>query len=145
MTLAGLQPWAIARLAAVPALAAFGAPLAYSPFADETTARETIAARLRTTGVVLEVGLADAQRTGDRVKRGVAATATFEVFVAESISLTHTPADRALVETVATALLRETDPYEPAAEFESVESAAAESGYILHVLTFSKNVTIPTT
>jgi hypothetical protein len=130
-------------IAANEALAAFGAPLVFTLFTDDKTVRETIATRLREKGVVLEVGAVDAARSPDTSVRGVAADASFDVFIAESPTVEHTPSGEDLRRTIIEVLMQPTDRHTPRAEFSRSESAISEQGYVLHIISFTQRVTIP--
>lgn len=138
-----VQAHVVGLITAVSALADFGEPIAYSHFLDDETVRQTIADRLRTVGVVIEVGSVEADRADDKSGRGVAADASFDVFVAESPKVAHSPTGEELRKTVIEAVTAMGGPYTQRAEFLRSDSAKSEQGYVLHQLSFTLRVTIP--
>lgn len=142
MTLAGLQDFFAAALAASAPLAVLGAPHKFSPFETDEAFATALNTALAATGVFIEIGQPDVQRSGNRVARGTSATATVDLLIAEAIKTDHTPTDKALVQAVVDAIQAHGDARETPAEFESYESAISESGYVLHALTFSKSFTL---
>lgn len=143
MKLENVQEYVAARIAAVPALAAFGDALLYSHFTDIDAARTAIATQLREVGVCIEVGEVEAERVDDKTIRGVAAIATFEVYVAENPKVAHTPEQKLLRKAVIEAVSAYVDQYTTRAEFHRSDTGKSEQGYVLHILTFTIRVTIP--
>lgn len=143
MKLHEVQPHVVGLIVAASALAAFGDPVAYSHFSDDETAQALIAERLRTAGVLIEVGGVEAMRADDKTARGVAADAVFEVFIAESPKVTHTPSQEALRKAVIEAVTAQVDAYTPRVEFQRSDTARGEQGYVLHIISFTVRVTIP--
>jgi hypothetical protein len=141
MNLAGVQAYAASQIAnnsALAALLANGQPITYSPFTADETARAAIDAALRTYGVCIEVG--DVSFTGDPAKpqnRFTTVDAEFDVFVAESIKVAHTPSGLSLVENVARAVELRLDARTHSARCTRYDKMLSEHGYVLHILTFT--------
>lgn len=143
MTIVDLQAWASSRITAVAELSALGAPFIFSPFDDERAVREAIEVRARQTGVVIEIGYPETGVSTDSAsKRSLSEPATFEVYIREELGSTHTPNSLSLVTAVKSALTHGNDMREAGAAPQGGVTLV-ESGYVLHILTFSKNVTIP--
>jgi hypothetical protein len=142
MTLAGLQTFYAAALAASAPLAALGTPHPFDPFETDEAFNAALSTALQTTGVFIEIGQADLQRSGPRGPRGTSATATTDILVAEALKLNHTPTDKLLVQAIADAIQAYLPHGEQPAEFETYEAGHSEQGYILHALTFTKAITL---
>lgn len=140
MKLSAVQSYLVAQIDANATLSAFGAPVVSSLESDETAVKELIDARLRTPGVVIEIG----EPTGSSISQlhpgGYSKLlAEVEVYVAEKIAgPTHTPRGLALVELVAGTLTGGRYPV----EWVGHVSAVLEHGYSLHILSFNAPVTV---
>ena len=143
MKLHEVQSEAAARIAANTSLAAFGAAVEYSPFLDVETIKSANATRIRNVGVCIEIGEPEAERIEDRAGRGVVATATFDVFVAESPKVTHSPTGKMLRKEVIEAVTVRIDAATTPFEFLRSDTAISEQGLVLHIISFSARVTIP--
>ena len=140
MKLNGIEAFASAQIAAVPALAALGAARIYDPFETLEDSNSAIAASLKATGVSFEINPASAIRV-DQPTRGAIADARFIVAIAESPIVSHTPQLTVLRDAVITAVTANVDAHETAAEFEeSSEPFRHEQRYVLTILAFSKKV-----
>ena len=143
MKLENVQQYVADRIMAVPALAAFGAPIQYTPFLDDDALKTAIGDQLRVKGVCIEIGQEEADRVDDPMIRGVAADASFDVFVSEAIKTAHAPSDKMLRKAVIDAVTVRLDARETPAKFLRSDTAKAEQGYVLHILSFTIRVTIP--
>jgi hypothetical protein len=139
-----VQSHVAAKIAAVPALNALGAPFIFTGFTDEKVREDEIAARLRETGVSFEIGAVDAKRSDEVLNRRYAGEAEFEIFVAESPTVAHALADWPLCEAVIEAVCSANeDRHVPVAQWQSTDSGKTEHGYVLHVIAFTQKVVIP--
>lgn len=130
-----VQAYAAARISAVPALVAFGAPILSSRFTPTEEALAAIAARLRASGVFIGVGLVSMRPdTTKPAIRSVSGWADFDVFIAESPVLAHSPKDTELVEQVMAAVAVRATPSDPVIMFGQTEGGIEENGYVLHVV-----------
>lgn len=143
MKLENVQSTAAALIEANATLAAFGAPIQFSPFLEENALKTDISERLRTHGVCIEIGGVEATRTSETATaRGVTADATFDVYIAESAKVAHTPSGNLLRKALIDTLTVQA-PYGQRIEFAHSDTAITEHGYILHILGFTVRVTIP--
>lgn len=143
MELHEVQSHVAACIAQSPELAAFGAALVYSIFDDVNTSKTRIAERLRTTGVCIEITSVEADASDDKIVRGQAADAAFDVLVAESPSVAHSPREDLLRKSIITAVCRQVDAYTPRARFVRSDRATSEQGYVLQILSFTLRVIVP--
>ena len=134
-----LQTLAAAKTAAAPSLAAFGAALIYDLHADEEAHKTAIAARIASAGVCIEIGSVTAPTSAETI--GGALTplvGSFEVFAAEKIGGTHTPAGPALWRAIVAALCADRLPGEDNGfSCTGYDALVTERGYVLHVLSFT--------
>lgn len=142
MKIEDLQSFFSAAILADPALAAFGAPLITDPFVADETIESLVGQRLREIGVLIEIGYPSARRTSDRNLRGTAAAASIDILVAESPTLAHTPTGLALQQRIIDAIQSHGNRNELNGEFESIETAVSEQGYILTAIAFTKAVIV---
>lgn len=132
-----IQTLAAAQIAAAPALAAFGAALIYDLHADEETHKTAIAERIASSGVCIEIGSVTAPAQADTIG-GVMTplVGSFEVFAAEKIGGTHTPAGPALWRAVEKAMCNDRNGRSNFT-FAGYDAIVTERGYVLHVLSFT--------
>ena len=143
MKIGEIQASLVAAVMADPVLAAYGEPIVATPFADEAVVEALIGERLRSPGVVIEIGYPSAARSSARELRGTAATASVDLLVAESPTVSHAPAGLALQQRIVDAVQGyAASRAELPAEFESIETAVTEHGYVLHVISFTKAVIV---
>jgi len=142
MKLENVQQYVSDRIMAVPALAAFGPPIIWSPFLDILTLRAAIDTQLRTKGVCIAISSVGAKRVGDRTIRGVTAEANFEVWAEELKNGAHSPSGELLRAALIDAITAFTESREPRAEFESADPLISEHGNPLQALSFSIRVII---
>lgn len=137
MNLAEVQQFGAGQITADPTLAALGAPIVYSLGLDDESTRASIAAALRTKGVVFEIGLPSG--TDDEGERGRFAKLMidFDVFVAENPKVSHTPAALDLVTAVIRAVCKPNDMSETPAKCTGYDVAKSEHGYVLHIISFN--------
>lgn len=136
-TLANIQQYASDAIANDPTLSTLGAPIKYSFFTADDAARAAIQAALAAKGVCFEIGPVGATGDTDRTSRAITLNASFDVFVAESPKVAHSPSEMTLVEAVAAAIQKRLDAYTQNARCTNYESALSENGYVLHVLSFT--------
>ena len=92
MTYEEIQPGIAAKVAANASLALLGAAIEADPFADPDTAKAAIAAKLRATGVCIEVGFPWIASPETSLGGSTLVDAVCEVFAAEHTQVAHTPA-----------------------------------------------------
>lgn len=141
ISLQQVQSAAAAKLSAVPALAAFGAPILFYLHAEPEAAANAIAARIRTAGVCLEIGDVVAPYPGSLIGGGMnQLAAEFTVFAAEKTGGTHSPNGKALADLIIAAICADQLPNEQGFACTGYDAAVSESGYVLHVIGFSIQV-----
>lgn len=128
-----IQVRAASQIAAVSALAAFGAALVYDLHADEEAHKSAIMARIEAAGVCIEIGAVTAPQSADTIGGALTpAVGQFEVFAAEKIGGTHSPSGPSLWRTICAAICAE-----PQFSFTGYEALTTERGYVLHILSFA--------
>lgn len=141
ISLPQVQAAAAAKLSAVPALAAFGAPILFDLHAEPEAAANAIAARIRATGVCLEIGDAVAPSPASAVGGGLnQLSVEFQLFAAEKTGGTHSPNGKALVNLIVAAICADQLPNEQGFSCTGYDAAVSESGYVMHVIGFSIQV-----
>lgn len=139
MTLSEIQPVIAARIAAVPALAAFGAILIEDPSEDPKVTTDAISARLRATGVCIEVGVPSILNSVNTGSGGTFSRISAVVYVAEAPMVAHSPAKLPLVDAVVEAL-RDQRATNRSLELIDYEPVGTEQGYVLHLITVGAGV-----
>jgi hypothetical protein len=140
MKFADVQTALSAKLSASATLAALGSPVILSLFTDDATSKAAINAALASHGVVFGIGYVSGSRDEDSAGRWTDPRANLTVFVEESITVAHSPASLALVDTVIAAVTHR-DGYD--FDFVSLDSMEAESGNVLHAISFSCSLCLP--
>lgn len=140
MKFADVQTALSTKLSASATLAALGSPVILSLFTDDATAKAAINAALTSHGVVFGIGYVSGSRDEDSAGRWTDPRANLTVFVEESITVAHRPASLALVDTVIAAVTHR-DGYD--FDFVSLDSMEAESGNVLHAISFSCSLCLP--
>lgn len=130
-------------IAAVPALAAFGAAIQFDPFQDETASKDAISARLLNKGVCIEIGYPDTSGFSLAGEATTFLTATCDVFVSEAPQVAHSPSKLALGEAVIGACAKRHGNANKPIACTDWATAISENGYVLQVLKFSVPVNIP--
>lgn len=136
MKLAEVKAAITATLQANPKLSALGTIIDFSAFANIDEVKEQIDARMEQYGAAIEVGLISSrgESGGDRTQARKR-TVSFMVFVAESMTKAHTPADLELVDEVIETIENITHRVFRPACIEQ-ESAVNDAGRVLHILLF---------
>lgn len=131
-----IQTLAAAKIASAPALAAFGAAIISDIHGDDEAQKAAIAARIASAGVCIEVGPVTAPSQADTI--GGALTpllGAFEVFAAEKIAGTHSPAGPSLWRAVVAAMCR--NQLDAGFTCTGYDALVTERGYVLHILSFT--------
>jgi hypothetical protein len=139
MTFPQTQAYFVTMIEAASALNALGTPVTYSPFTAPESAKSAIAAALRAKGVCFEVGFPTMRSPESKLDGATQIDAIVKVFVAESLSIPHTPNLLSLINEVilACTAIRGLSTGQKPARLDEGESTFHEDGYILHILTFS--------
>lgn len=140
MKFADVQSALSEKLTARAALAALGRPVILSLFADDSVAKTAINAALSAKGVVFGIGFVSGSRSEASAGRWTDPRASLDVLVEESVTVAHSPSSLALVDEVIAAATHR-DGYD--FDFVSLDSMIAESGNVLHVISFSCALCLP--
>lgn len=101
-----------------------------------------LASRLADSGVVFEIGIVSGVKSDERSGRWQTMRATTSLVIAESIPVTHTPADDALLHAVLNAVTAPDSGSESPFTVESFDKEVSEKGYVLHMIEVSAPVEI---
>lgn len=138
-----VQTAAVTKLAASTALAAFGAPFAFDPHAEEEEQITLFNARVQSTGAALRVGSITCPRAEETIG-GVYTPLTAEgvVFFAEKKGHAHTPRDLAAVAEIIRALCADLDGTDNGFTCAGYDALETKHGHILHLVAFTHPVLV---
>ncbi len=136
MTFPQVQAYFAGLVSADAELGPLGAPIQVDPFQDVEAAKTAIDAHLKATGVCVEVGFPWIGAPTTNLAGVTEVEAYCELFVAESITHTHTPNRIGLVNRVITCCTARPSAAQKPARCSAVESVKTEQGWVLHMFTF---------